>query len=179
MADLELVAVLERDRHLADHGHHLIDLDGLALALLVDVGERAALHPLAHDHQVRRRAGAGVVDDGLGAEDVEHRDDAPVVDRGSAAGSRLRGGGARVVGRDQSKRYGALQGRVEALPQLDGTGLRDQHVEEVAAYPPIAHPSRVRVSSAALPDERRRTLRRTRLTTSPTSWMRIAQAAAR
>ena len=183
---VEFVTVLQGDGHLPDHRHGLVDLDRLAFALLVDVGERASLHPLAHDHEVRRASlnglGGAVGDDRLGRQDVQHGDDAAIVDRRGSAGRGLCGARASVVGGDESERDGALERRIESLPQLDDAGLGDQDVEEVAADPLVAHPSRVRVSVASSPDERprrRSTLRCTSATTSPTSWIRMAHAAAR
>ena len=181
MVHIELVAVLQRDGDLSDHGHGLVDLDGLPFALLVDVGERAPVDPLAHDHEVRRSRGLAL-HDRLGAEDVEDRDDAAVIDGGGPAGGRLGRVGALVLRGDEPQRDRAVEHGIEALPQLDDTGLGDQHVEDVAADPLVAHPSRVRASVASSPDERSRrlsTLRWTSWTTSPTSWMRMAHAAAR
>ena len=87
----QVMTVLEGDSDLADDGHHLVDLNGLALALLIDVGERAPIDPLAHDDEEgdRRCARALRPHDGLGFEDVEYGDQPPVVDEGSLACSRL------------------------------------------------------------------------------------------
>ena len=177
MLDAEVVAVLERHRHLPDDGDDLLDLDRLALALLVDIGERAAVNPLADDDEVRRAA--LIAGDRLGGEDVEDGDEPAIVDESGTARSALSGTRARIGRGNEAQRHGPLEHRIEALPQLDDSGLGDQDVQDVAADLARAHPSRVRASAASLPDERRSNLRRTRLTTSLTSVMRMAHAAAR
>ena len=181
MVHPELVAVLESNRHLADDGDHLVYLDGLALALLVDISEGAPFDPFTHDDEVQRPRRVRA-DDRLGCEDVEDGDDTTVVDVCRLSRRAFCCCGA-VIGRgDEPQRDSALQRGIESLPQLDDTGLRDQHVQDVAADPPVTHPSRVRVSALSSPDEaarRRSTLRWMSATTSPTSWIRMAHAAAR
>ena len=93
--------MLQCDGDLADDRHGLVDLDRLALALLVDVGERASIYPLAHDDEVRRTGVLGT-HDGLGREDVEHGNDAPVVHRGGSTCGRLSSGRTLVLRGDEA-----------------------------------------------------------------------------
>ena len=113
-----LMAVAHGDGDLAHEGQRFGGIDRLALALLLDVGERATLDPFVDDDEVFRRVRRSVAHEGGAIEDVEDGDKSALVDGGGSTGGNGDGRRARVIGGQQEQGHRAVEGGIVGAPDL-------------------------------------------------------------